>query len=648
MGRKKSLTVGENQTCDLRTTRSMLYQLTYHGVDPLIPFIGYRCELNVGVSVGATSSNGGSELECHTTSSITTARLTESPAETAPSPDVAHGNTTVSPPATSTASEPEDAFQKRLNMLLKEQKLVLAPAPEGKSRRRRAVMQKASEVWALFRGTHLIDTELQKRRDLPDMDKCEETVYRGITWPATPPDKCAEMDCPNWNVGIMTWCCNSRGYWKTQSPNTAQCVQPSVLLLKSQITASSKKYLADIIETVSDFVGNNSLEVGGDLVAIVDLLDMGVARSDTGDNYPGRIASAAQALRVGGLTASTVDALLSRDKPWNEVPAQTRHSCATTLLLIMDVAGIILSAASSEQKILAFINFQMNIISSTTTHIANQTMLLPAPGNTSNRSYSTAQLRIARNSSGAEEDSPLGPAGEDGAADVVIVFTEFPRLDKLLLDDGADIGDPKQELNSPAISIRVGSEAPGLVLGAHVELALPMLHPDAENPTCVFWDTLINEWSPDGCQVGRRNGTHVVCFCQHLSNFAVLMDLHGALPRDERSTLPLRIITWTGCSASVLCLCLCVTVFGCFRSLRNTRTSIHLNLCICLLVAEVVLMFGIDQTKHKVEIATICNELIYAFSTLVVLVEAGYLKPPQYSARKLAGLFCARGNQKQP
>ncbi|KAH8009490.1 hypothetical protein HPB51_018010 [Rhipicephalus microplus] len=449
----------------------------------------------------------GSELECHTTSSITTASRTESPVEPVSSPDVAHGNTTVSPPATSTASEPEDAFQKRLNMLLKEQKLVLAPAPEGKSRRRRAVMQKASEVWALFRGRHFVDTELQKRRDLPDMDECEETVYRGITWPATPPDKCTEMDCPNWNVVFY--------------PVSAASAQ--------------QKYLADIIETVSDFVGNNSLEVGGDLVAIVDLLDMGVARSDTGDNYPGRIASAAQALRVGGLTASTVDALLSRDKPWNEVPAQTRHSCATTLLLIMDVAGIILSAASSEQKILAFINFLFSAM----------------------RTY--------------RENMP----------------------------NGVDIGDPKQELNSPAISIRVGSEAPGLVLGAHVELALPMLHHDAENPTCVFWDTLINEWSPDGCQVGRRNGTHVVCFCQHLSNFAVLMDLHGALPKDERSTLPLRIITWTGCSASVLCLCLCVTVFGCFRSLRNTRTSIHLNLCICLLVAEVVLMFGIDQTKHK-------------------------------------------------
>ncbi|KAH6939655.1 hypothetical protein HPB50_020288 [Hyalomma asiaticum] len=412
-----------------------------------------------------------------------------------PSAEVSYNDTTNTSVAASTTSQPEDAFQRRLSMLLKEQKLVLAPPPEAKSRRRRAVMQKAAEVWALFRGRHSLDPELQKSRNLPEKDECEETVYRGITWPATPPDKCAEMDCPNWNVGIMTWCCNSRGYWKTQSPNTAQCVQPSVLLLKSQ-----QKYLADIIETVSDFVANNSLGVGGDLVAIVDLLDMGVARSDTGDNYPGRISSAAQALRVGGLTASTVDELLSRDKPWNEVPL--------------------------------------------------------------------AQLRIARNSSGAEDESTDAVGSGGGAGDVVIVFTEFPRLDKLLLDDGVDAEDPKQELNSPAISIRVGSEAPGLVLGAHVELALPMLRHDAENPTCVFWDTLINEWSPDGCKVGRRNGTHVVCFCQHLSNFAVLMDLRGALPRDERSTLPLRIITWTGCSASVLCLCLCVTVFGCFRNFR--------------------------------------------------------------------------------
>ncbi|KAH7965139.1 hypothetical protein HPB49_004275 [Dermacentor silvarum] len=408
---------------------------------------------------------------------------TESTDRTVLLAEATYNDTTTASLTASTPSQHEDAFQRRLSMLLKEQKLVLAPAPDANNRRRRAAMQKAAEVWALFRGKHSIDSELQKSRHLPEKNECEETVYRGITWPATPPDKCAEMDCPTWNVGIMTWCCNSRGYWKNQSPNTAQCVQPSVLLLKSQ-----QKYLADIIETVSDFVSNNSLEVGGDLVAIVDLLDMGVVRSDTGDNYPGRIASAAQALRVGGLTASTVDELLSRDKPWNEVPVQTRHSCATTLLLIMDVAGIILSAASSEQKILAFINFQMNIISSTTTHIANQTMLLPAPGNNLNRTYSTAQLRIARSSSGAEEDSR---DGDDGAGDVVIVFTEFPRLDKLLLDDGVDAEDPKQELNSPAISIRVGSEAPGLVLGAHVELALPMLHYEAENPTCVFWDTLI-------------------------------------------------------------------------------------------------------------------------------------------------------------
>ncbi|KAH9369797.1 hypothetical protein HPB48_011639 [Haemaphysalis longicornis] len=94
-----------------------------------------------------------------------------------------------------------------------------------------------------------------------------------------------------------------------------------------------RRYLADIIEAVSVFVGNNSLEVGGDLVAIVDLLDTGVVRSESGDIYPGHIPSASVAERVGNLTARTVDALLSHDKPWNEVPAVRTlqgENCART------------------------------------------------------------------------------------------------------------------------------------------------------------------------------------------------------------------------------------------------------------------------------------------------------------------------------
>lgn len=533
-------------------------------------------------------------------------------------------------------------------MLLKEQKLVLAPTASqlhGRTRQRRAVREKANEVWAVFqKKTSATPEPTEGRPPPPERSECEATLYRGIKWPATQRNNCSQMDCPTGNVGIMTWCCNSRGYWKSPSPNTAQCVQPSVLKLKSQIATAGKDraYLADIIEAVSVFVSSNSLEVGGDLVAIVDLLDAGVVRSETGDIYPGHIPSAAVAEHVGNLTARTVDALLSHDKPWNEVPAQTRYSCATTLLLIMDVAGIILSITRNEdeENTLAFKNFQMNIMSSTTTHIANQTMQLPGPGTIFNRTHSTAQLRLARDASG---DDHVSHAGDGGT--VVIVFTEFPRLDKLLQHDGADAdaGDPKQELNSPVISIRVGSEAKGLVLGAHVEMALPMLQSEAENPTCVFWDTLINEWSPDGCTVGRRNSTHVVCFCRHLSNFAVLMDLRGVVSNDVRASLPFRIITWAGCSASVVCLCLCVVVFGCFRSLRNTRTSIHLNLCLCLLVAEVVLMFGLDQTKHKVDIATVCSDLLYAFSTLFVLLEVSSRKPHWPLAGKLTDFLKLNG-----
>ncbi|CAN7985918.1 unnamed protein product, partial [Ixodes hexagonus] len=361
--------------------------------------------------------------------------------------------------------------------------------------------------------------------------------------------------------------------------------------------------LSNTVKHVVKFLSQNELRVGGDLVAIVDLLDTATQRLENGDIDVGPI-STQNAERVGKDTARTVDKLLSPETPWNEVPAQTRYSCATTLLQTLDVAGIILSAIHLQDSSLAFNNFKMSIVSGTTSNVVNQTVMLPRKSTVFNLTQSTALIGLAPNNRSNNVD---------GMA-LVIVFTEFPRLDKFLYDDGDDQGveRAKKELNSPVISIRIGSESEALHLSSHVEITLPMLKREADNPTCVFWDTLLNEWSPDGCEVGSRNATHVICLCRHLSNFGVLMDLNGVL--DEALTgTSLKIITLVGCSVSVLSLAICIAVFGCFRSLRNTRTSIHLNLCISLFVAEIVLMLGLDQTQDKTLCAVVAGMLHYFF-----------------------------------
>lgn len=69
---------------------------------------------------------------------------------------------------------------------------------------------------------------------------------------------------------------------------------------------------------------------------------------------------------------------------------------------------------------------EMNIVSGTTANIVNQTVMLPRKSTVFNLSQSTAQIGLTPNSVSSDGDSTA----------LVIVFTEFPRLDKLLYDDG--------------------------------------------------------------------------------------------------------------------------------------------------------------------------------------------------------------------
>jgi hypothetical protein len=74
-------------------------------------------------------------------------------------------------------------------------------------------------------------------------------------------------------------------------------------------------------------------------------------------------------------------------------------------------------------------------------------------------------------------------------------------------------------------------------------------------------------WSDEGCRVELTNHTHTICQCDHLTNFAILMDVHATyLPPSHQ--MALQIITYIGCIISVVCLLLAIVTFQLFRSLK--------------------------------------------------------------------------------
>ncbi|KAA0186105.1 hypothetical protein HAZT_HAZT010408 [Hyalella azteca] len=119
-------------------------------------------------------------------------------------------------------------------------------------------------------------------------------------------------------------------------------------------------------------------------------------------------------------------------------------------------------------------------------------------------------------------------------------------------------------------------------------------------------------WSEEGCRVMGSNTTHVTCQCDHLTNFAVLMDFH-ATPLSSEHTFALAVITYVGCVVSIVCLLLAIVVFHVFKGLQSDRTSIHKNLCGCLLVAEIIFLGGINQTGNRIACGVIAGLLHYFF-----------------------------------
>uniref|UniRef100_A0A3B3V5G8 Adhesion G protein-coupled receptor E5b, duplicate 3 n=1 Tax=Poecilia latipinna TaxID=48699 RepID=A0A3B3V5G8_9TELE len=110
---------------------------------------------------------------------------------------------------------------------------------------------------------------------------------------------------------------------------------------------------------------------------------------------------------------------------------------------------------------------------------------------------------------------------------------------------------------------------------------------------CAYWNER-GVWSPDGCTQKLSNDTHTVCSCEHLSSFAVLMALYPM-----KTSFQLQLLTQIGLIISLVCLVLSILTFRFCRSIQGTRTTIHLHLCLCLFMADLVFLVGISRTSPE-------------------------------------------------
>ncbi|XP_070203850.1 uncharacterized protein [Littorina saxatilis] len=109
-------------------------------------------------------------------------------------------------------------------------------------------------------------------------------------------------------------------------------------------------------------------------------------------------------------------------------------------------------------------------------------------------------------------------------------------------------------------------------------------------PQCMFWDTSAYRWSSSGCWILSFNNTHSHCQCNHLTSFAVLINVKRG---EELSSHPVLVqMTLVGNIVSMVCLGITLFTFNHFENLNSRRNRLHKNLSCSLLLGNLMFFIG--------------------------------------------------------
>ncbi|XP_042335010.1 adhesion G-protein coupled receptor D2 [Sceloporus undulatus] len=116
-------------------------------------------------------------------------------------------------------------------------------------------------------------------------------------------------------------------------------------------------------------------------------------------------------------------------------------------------------------------------------------------------------------------------------------------------------------------------------------------------PICAFWDFSRSlegghgGWSTAGCSVINSHPEFTACFCNHTTNFAVLLQVYEVQRNAEEESI-LKTLTFVGCGVSFCALIVTFVLFLAVGVPKSERTTVHKNLIFALAAAEALLMFS--------------------------------------------------------
>ncbi|XP_076356026.1 adhesion G protein-coupled receptor L1-like isoform X2 [Tachypleus tridentatus] len=448
---------------------------------------------------------------------------------------------------------------------------------------------------------------------------CPPVTSRGLFWNWTRIGQVVEQNCPDGAYGKAKWTCSSStSYWYPKKPNFGNC---SSLWFGNFVDERMHRISKDesVMNVAEDLAQRTTKRrlYGKDIIEAIFVMRDLVSATKKQSYYYNQNQQKEFMQSLVKVSSNLLDR--KQTESWEDLTFSERRFSASTMLENLEENA--LSLAETQRTGDYFTHAEENVLASVQVVKAQHTsyMVFPQPRDIMGTTW------VGMEDSVYIPGSVLQHYSRFSRGYVSVIFVAYNNIESMLKSQSMLIQhNPsqgqhknlvqkmKQIVNSRIISVSFGN-VQSTWLPEPIILTFSSLHRNnATDPRCVFWDFDTNDWSGRGCGVMSFNRSHTVCSCRHLTNFAVLMTIKPfELPSEYSRTLSM--ITFVGCFISIVSLLLAVITFQCFRSLQSDRTTIHKNLCLCLLVGEVLFVAGINQTAVPILCSIVAGLLHYVF-----------------------------------
>ncbi|CAH2220595.1 adhesion G- coupled receptor G2 [Pelobates cultripes] len=176
--------------------------------------------------------------------------------------------------------------------------------------------------------------------------------------------------------------------------------------------------------------------------------------------------------------------------------------------------------------------------------------------------------------------------GFSSAEKVDISRIQFNFFENTAFFKDSSLSERNLSLVSKVISSSVGNLSI-TNLTENVTVALKINGLENHTVKCVFWDFNGNNgqggWESSGCFVDNTTQNETVCKCNHLTSFAILMDVYQTV-LNPTDTVILTFITYIGCGISAIFLSVTLVTYIAFEKIRRDYPSkILIQLCAALI-----------------------------------------------------------------